>query len=92
MNANDNKTNAASASAASNDDMAPSNIKQMLADFINEGFDGDANAAAVVLGRDPANLRSILDGATDADDDLGLKIRGIAKERGVELSNAPIEQ
>ena len=92
MNANDNKTNAAAASAESRDDMSPSNIKQMLADFINEAFDGDANAAAVVLGRDPVNLRGILDGALEADDDLGLKIRGIAKERGVELANAPSEQ
>ena len=92
MNANDTTTNAAAASATSGDEMAPSNIKQMLADFINEAFDGDANAAAVVLGRDPANIRAILDGETDADDDLGVKIRGIAKERGVELSNAPIEQ
>ena len=57
----------------------------LLKDFIAVGFRSDINAAALVLGYDAELLRSMLEGETPVDDDLEMKMRGIAQERNFRI-------
>lgn len=57
----------------------------LLRHYIDNGFESDLDRAAVTLGRTPEELESMLDGEMVVDDDLEMKIRGIADERGIEL-------
>ena len=59
--------------------------RDILRAFCDNGFDGDAAKAGLVLGRPASELREMLDGDTEVDDDLVMKARGIAKERGIEV-------
>ncbi len=59
--------------------------REMLRQFCENGFDGSAAAAALVLGRPPAEIESILDGDDLMDDSLMMKLRGVASERGIEI-------
>ena len=54
----------------------------MLDSFCRNGFDGDREKAAIVLGRPESELNEMLDGQTAVDDDLAMNMRGIAKDRG----------
>lgn len=56
--------------------------RELLRAFCDNGFDGDIDRAAVVLGRTSGELDQMLDGETEVDDDLVMKLRGISKERG----------
>jgi len=56
-----------------------------LKDLIDNGFDGSVAATALVLGRDEAHLSAVLDGDLEADEDLLMKIRGIADERNITI-------
>ena len=58
---------------------------ELLRRFIDNGFESDTGKAAIVLGRTPEELESMLSGEMVVDDDLEMKIRGIADERGIEL-------
>ena len=59
---------------------------QMLQKLLNEGFERDVKLLAIALGRSQDEVEHALSGNSDAfDDDLLMKIRGIAKERGIEL-------
>jgi len=58
---------------------------ELLRQFIDSGFDSDTEQAALVLGRTSEELESILNGEMVVDDDLEMKIRGIADERGIEV-------
>ena len=57
----------------------------LLRRFIDNGFESDTEKAALVLGRTPEELESMLQGGMVIDDDLEIKIRGIADERGFDL-------
>ncbi len=57
----------------------------LLKDLIDNGFDGSVAATALVLGRDEAHLSAVLDGDLEADEDLLMKIRGIADERNITI-------
>jgi len=59
--------------------------REMLDSFCRNGFDGDRQKAAVVLGRPESELSEMLDGQTAVDDDLAMKMRGIANERGFRI-------
>jgi hypothetical protein len=56
--------------------------------FCENGFDGDMEKAAEVLGRRSGDIRAMLSGESQIDDDLAMKFRGIANERGIEVENA----
>ena len=59
---------------------------QMLQKLLNEGFERDAKLLAIALGRSQDEVEHALSGNAEAfDDDLVMKMRGIAKERGIEL-------
>jgi hypothetical protein len=58
---------------------------EILKAFCDNGFNGDNEKAGLVLGRPPGEIREMLDGGLDIDDDLAMKVRGIAEERGIAL-------
>jgi hypothetical protein len=66
------------------DDRATSQDKarEMLRLFIDNGFAGDLNETGTALGRREEDLTGMLDGREEIDDDLAMKVRGIAQERG----------
>ena len=49
------------------------------------GFDGDSEKLAVALGRPLAEIEAWMQGTEPPDDDILMKARGIAKERGIEI-------
>ena len=59
----------------------PSEGVDLLKDFIAVGFRSDIKAASLALGYEDELLRSMLNGETPVDDDLEMKMRGIAQER-----------
>ena len=59
--------------------------RQMLLNLCDRGFSGDAGEASLVLGRPPEELQQILDGQMHVDDDLAMKIRGIANTRNIAI-------
>ncbi|HST50545.1 MAG TPA: hypothetical protein VLJ61_00940 [Pyrinomonadaceae bacterium] len=51
----------------------------------DEGFDGDDEKLAVALGRPAEEVASWARGEGRLDDDIIMKARGIAQERGIEI-------
>lgn len=62
-----------------------SDAKEILRSFRDNGFDGDSEKTGLVLGRPAGEIDEMIDGDTDVDDDLAMKIRGVAEERGITL-------
>ena len=58
---------------------------KILRTFCDNGFDGDTERAALALGRDASDIQEMLDAGAEIDDDLVMKIRGIAKEREITI-------
>lgn len=58
---------------------------EMLHRLREDGFDGDIKELAAVLGRDEEEINDILDGSEEIDEDLLMKIRGIAQARDIEI-------
>ena len=59
--------------------------QELLENFCRDGFENDLNEAALVLGRPREELVDFLSGDEVIDDDLVMKMRGIAQERGIEI-------
>ncbi len=59
--------------------------RDMLRSFCDNGFDSDMEKAALVLGRPVDELTEMLAAESSIDDDLAMKIRGIAQERNIAL-------
>lgn len=53
---------------------------------LNIGLGGSREETALVLGRTTEEIDAILDGGEIVDEDLEMKIRGIAEERKINLS------
>lgn len=67
-----------------------SGAQRELNQLLSEGFDGSVDKLAIALGRDEAYVRELLRGGGGTiDDDLMMKIRGIANQRNVNLGQAP---
>ena len=62
--------------------------KEILGGLLVNGFDNDLEQLAVVLGRPQEELADFLAGNQEIDEDLLMKMRGIAEERGIEINNA----
>jgi hypothetical protein len=52
----------------------------------DEGFEADDAKLAVALGRPLEEVQAWTDGGAPIDDDLIMKARGIAQERGIDVS------
>jgi hypothetical protein len=60
--------------------------QEMLRTFCENGFNGDDTQAGLVLGRPASEIREMIVGDLEIDDDLVMKARGIARERGISLA------
>lgn len=60
--------------------------RELLAVFCRDGFDDDLDEAALALGRPLQELEDFLNGDEEIDDDLVMKVRGIALTRGIEIN------
>ena len=58
--------------------------RSLLENFCLNGFD-DVDEAALVLGRPAEELTDFINGDEVIDDDLIMKIRGIAQQRDIEI-------
>lgn len=65
--------------------MDQAEARQMLKGLCDNGFEGDMEKASLVLGRPAGELQEHLDGSAPIDDDLAMKIKGIAHERNISL-------
>ena len=59
--------------------------KKMLETLSRKGFSQNTDELALALGRDSEEIENILSGDEIVDDDLAMKIRGIAQERNIEI-------
>ena len=59
--------------------------REIIRKLCDGAFEGDADKLAVALGRSTEQVQAVLSGAEPADDDLIMKARGIAINRGVEV-------
>jgi hypothetical protein len=59
--------------------------KRMLTALRDRGFDGDNEKFAVVLGRSIEQVAAFIEGRETIDDDVVMKARGIALNRGIEV-------
>jgi len=51
----------------------------------DQGFEGDNEKFAVALGRPVEEVEAWINGSEELDDDIIMKARGIARERGIEV-------
>lgn len=58
---------------------------ELLENLRREGFDGDINALALALGRPSEEIEDFINRDEPIDDDLVMKVRGIAGQRSVEI-------
>lgn len=58
---------------------------RMLRNLRDKAFDSSNEKLALALGRPVEEIETIADGVTTIDDDVLMKARGIARERGVEI-------
>ena len=59
--------------------------QNILATVRDEGFDGDDEKLARALGRSAEQIEAMIEGDETIDDDIVMKARGIAQNRGIEL-------
>ena len=59
--------------------------KRMLAALRDRGFEGDNKQFATALGRSIEQVEGWLDGTETIDDDVVMKAKGIALNRGISL-------
>jgi len=57
--------------------------KEILSDLLFNGFDNEIDLLAIALGRSTEELNNFLEGNQEIDNDLLMKMRGIADERGI---------
>ena len=59
--------------------------KEIIRNLRDRAFDADDDKLAVALGRSTEQVQAVIGGSEPADDDLVMKARGIALNRGVEV-------
>ena len=59
--------------------------RELLKQLRDAAFEGSDEKFAVALGRPAAEVTKIVSGAATVDDDVVMKARGLAKERGIEI-------
>lgn len=59
--------------------------QQMLEALCDQGFDGDNEKLATALGRSVEQVEAMTSGAETIDDDIVMKARGIALNRGLKI-------
>lgn len=93
---NDDQTQTAAAQDKSGGDNIPAEAvdstgtdaesgRAILRQLRDKAFDGSDEKFAVVMGRPVAEITALMIGDERVDDDIVMKARGIAQQRGVEL-------
>lgn len=59
--------------------------QEMLQTLRDQRFDADNEKLALALGRTAEQVEAMISGAETIDDDVVMKVRGIALHRGVEI-------
>lgn len=59
--------------------------QHMIEALRDEGFDGDNEQVAKALGRTIEQVAGMIDGSETIDDDVVMKARGIALNRGIQI-------
>jgi hypothetical protein len=59
--------------------------QRMLRALRDRGFDGDNEKFALALGRSIEQVQALIEGTETIDDDVVMKARGIALNRGIEV-------
>ena len=59
--------------------------RQILTALRDRGFDGDNERLAVALGRSVEQVEGLINSSETIDDDVVMKARGIALNRGIEV-------
>ena len=59
--------------------------QNMLKTLRDQGFDADDEKLAIALGRTVEQVRAMVAGTETIDDDVVMKARGIALNRGIEI-------
>ncbi len=59
--------------------------QRMLTTLRDQGFEGNNEKFAVALGRSEEQVEGMISGAETIDDDVVMKARGIALNRGIEV-------
>ena len=59
--------------------------REIIKNLCDRAFEGSDEKAAVALGRSVDHVQGVVKGSEPADDDLVMKARGIALNRGVEI-------
>ena len=59
--------------------------QQMLEALRDQGFDSDNEKLATALGRTIEQVDGMIEGSETIDDDVVMKARGIAQNRGIEI-------
>jgi hypothetical protein len=59
--------------------------QRMLTTLRDQGFDGDNGKLGIALGRSTEQVQAMISGAETIDDDVVMKARGIALNRGIDL-------
>ncbi len=59
--------------------------REMLSELRHKQFSDNTDELALALGRDIDEIDELLDGEDVIDDDLAMKIRGLAQQRGTEI-------
>ena len=59
--------------------------KEIIRNLRDRAFEADDDKLAVALGRSTEQVQAVISGSEPVDDDLVMKARGIALNRGVEV-------
>ena len=59
--------------------------RELIKNLCREEFENDVERLALALGRPSTELSNFMSGTETIDDDLVMKVRGIAEQRGVEI-------
>ena len=73
------------ANAVDDQGTSQSEGRALLKHLCERGFDGSEEQMAIVLGRPFEEVQGWIGGAEPVDDDIIMKARGIAQERGIEI-------
>ena len=65
--------------------------QNMLKTLRDQGFDGDDEKLAVALGRTTEQVRGMVSGTETIDDDVVMKARGIALNRGIDIEGGRLD-
>ncbi len=74
-----------SANAVDDQGTSDAEARTLLKRLRDSGFEGNDEKVATALGRPLEEVQGWMSGSEPTDDDVVMKARGIAKERGIEI-------